>query len=65
MARTHEGWNKAKDIMGFHKQHIGEKYSEYMKNLSFVEVSQEAYHDWFLYIDTEGNYWTDRNYIGD
>lgn len=65
MARTHEGWGKAKDIMGFHKQHMGESYSERMKKLTLMEVSMEAYHDWFLYIDTEGNYWTDRNYIGD
>ena len=65
MARTHEGWNKAKDIMGLHKQHMGEKYNEYMKNLTFVEVSQEAYHDLTLFVDTDGNYWYDRNYIGD
>lgn len=65
MARTHEGWNKAKDISEFHKIHKGERYSEYMKNLSFVEVSQEAYHDLTLFVDTDGNYWYDRNYIGD
>lgn len=65
MARTHEGWNKAKDISEFHKIHKGERYSEYMKNLSFVEVSQEAYHDRTLYVDTEGNYWEDSYYIGD
>jgi len=65
MARTHEGWSKAKDIDEFHRQHRGEKYSEYMKNLSFVEMSQEAYHDRTLYVDTEGNYWEDSYYIGD
>lgn len=65
MARTHEGWNKARNIDQFHKQHMGEKYSEYMKNLSFVEVSQEAYHDLPLFVDADGNYWVDRYYIGD
>lgn len=65
MARTHEGWQKARDICEFHKMHKGEKYSEYMKNVSFVELSQEAYYDYTLYVDGDGNYWEDSFYIGD
>ena len=65
MARMHEGWMKARDINEFHRQHKGEKYSEYMKDLTFVELSQEAYHDRILYVDTNGNYWEESFYIGD
>lgn len=65
MARTHEGWGKAKDISEFHKIHKGERYSEYMKNVSFVELSQEAYYDYILFVDGDGNYWCDSYNIGD
>ena len=36
-----------------------------MKKLAFVEVSQEAYYDYSLFVDDEGNYWEDSFYIGD
>lgn len=65
MAREHDGWRKARQISEFHKAHKGEKYSEYMKKLTFVELSQEAYHDYTLYVDTDGNYWEDSFYVGD
>jgi hypothetical protein len=38
--RSHDGWSKARDLAEFHKAHMGEKYSEYMKKLTFVELSQ-------------------------
>ena len=63
--RTHEGWEKAMDIKQFHAKHKGEKYNEYTKKLTFVELSQEAYYDYSLFVDDEGNYWEDSFYIGD
>lgn len=63
--RTHEGWKKARDIKQFHAKHKGEKYNEYTKKLTFVELSQEAYYDYSLFVDDEGNYWEDSFYIGD
>ena len=63
--RTHEGWKKAKDINQFHAKHKGEKYFEFRMKLAFVEVSQEAYYDYSLFVDDEGNYWEDSFYIGD
>jgi len=63
--RTHEGWAKARDIKEFHKKHKGEKYNEYMKKLTFVELDQAAYGDWTLYVDEDGEYYEDYYSIGD
>lgn len=63
--RTHEGWAKAKDIREFYAKHKGERYSEYMKKLTFVELDQAAYGDWTLYVDEEGEYYENYFSIGD
>ena len=65
MARTHEGWNKARDIRFFYEAHKGEKYRDFKKLIKVVEVEQAAYGDWTLYVDDHGNYYDDYFDIGD
>ena len=63
--RTHEGWKQARDIKQFHAKHKGERYNEYTKKLTFVELDQAAYGDWTLYVDEDGEYYEDYFSIGD
>lgn len=64
---THEGWNKARPIGQYYQERKarGEKLSDAIEALSFVDLRQAAYGDWRLYVDEDGNYWEDYESIGD
>lgn len=52
-------WDKARPIREYFAAHPS------IYGLTFVDCKQAAYGDWYLYRDTEGNYWEEFNSIGD
>lgn len=65
--RTHEGWSKARPLKEFFadRKSRGESWGQATEHLKFLEISQEAYGDWRLYVDDNGNYYEDYFSIGD
>jgi len=53
-----EMWAAAKDMMMY-------RYTGKWSDLKFIDMRWAAYGDWYLYRDTDGNYWADYRSIGD
>lgn len=60
-----DGWNKATDIRHFFDKHAGERYNDFMQSLKLVDVREEAYRNWMLFRDADGNWYDDYVSIGD
>lgn len=57
-----DGWKKARPIERYYKE-TGRPVWD--SGLSLVDVKMEAYGDWYLYEDEDGNYWEEYCSIGD
>ena len=61
-----EAWKQARDISHFFNKHKDEKYRDFIRLLTRIDVDQAAYGDWVLYQDTtDGAYYGEYFSIGD
>ena len=63
---NHDGWRSARPVQEFYDAWKAKgKEGSPIRALTFVDRRMEAYGDWTLYVDDDGNYYEEYDSIGD